>query len=501
MNEQFIKNTWNKLFNISCNLNIIPCLGKIAKKTNRLYKTLHGIGNLKFDEYNCKFGSKELDKDICTFNGLIKFNNIFKSDQEANINSEISCIKNNQIYNFIIDNIVNFLNNHDVIKNIPMNIFLTVDKNVLINICSSILKKPNKFGENVVFLDIIKIYKKHNNQIQINYYKAENNIYTLESNLLTEQKPEGLKLLKNYHSIFFIVDTPPTTQTDITDITDEPLYSAEIEKLNRYTRNNDNDKLTLMKLLSKNNRSANIFVSSFSTKSIYTMIKIAYSYNDVKDINTPKILLTNLILLEKLMTVINAFYNIKLILNNNTNEKLNNNTNEILNNNTKNTYFKQITIDYYKLYIQNSYLIVNTLNNIEYTTKNIDYVMNILIYEILNKVIKKNRIDYSTISLNILKQQANNIFTPVNLPPTIAQRFAVTRGQIAQKARNITQKAKQKLQTIGNLTKRAGVAVSTGITKGIEHIKKTKISLADPSIFPPFDLREKHGTKKIGTVL
>ena len=53
------------------------------------------------------------------------------------------------------------------------------------------------------------------------------------------------------------------------------------------------------------------------------------------------------------------------------------------------------------------------------------------------------------------------------------------------------------IQTIGNLTKRVGVATFTGITKGIEHIKKTKISLADPSIFPPFDSRERRGTKRI----
>ena len=489
MNEQIIKNTWNKLFNISCNLNVFPCLGKDGLKTSRLYKTLHGIGSLKFDEYNCKLGSKELDKDICTFNGLIKFNNIFKSDVEANISAEISCLRHNQDYNFIINNIVKFLNDHDVIKNIPMNIFLTVDKNVLINILSHIINNTQNLYGNLDFLDIIKIYKKHNNQIQINYYKAETDDYTLNSisESLKDQTREGLKSLKNYHSIFFIVNIPKTPETTQTDITDEPLYTEQIVKLNRITSNNDNNKLTLMKLLSKNNHSANIFVSSFSAISMYTMTQIAYSYNNYNTINKPNILKTNLILLEKLIKVINAFYNIKLILNDNTNEIFG-------------QFQPQIFVNGYKQQINDSKLIATDLNKIEFTKKNIDYVMNILIYKILNDVIKKYRINYSDITLDQLKQETNNEFEHVQLPPTLAQQFAVTRANIAQKALNITQKAKLKLHQIGNLTKRAGVAVSTGITKGIEHIKKTKISLADPSVFPPFDSRERRGTKKISIV-
>jgi hypothetical protein len=234
-------------------------------------------------------------------------------------------------------------------------------------------------------------------------------------------------------------------------------------------------KFKLKSILNSNKISNNIFVSSYTTKSIYLMSNIQKILESSTTSNIQK---QNNTILTTLIEIINAFYNIKLELQ----KELKNESN----------------IQEYQKILVNTGLI--TLNDILLNTGNIDYIMNYFINEIVTTQIPTARIDFKNIKISDLVHDKIVYLSPIELPPTLAQRFAVTRGQIAQKARNITQKAKQKLQTIGNLTKRAGVAVSTGITKGIEHIKKTKISLADPSIFPPFDSREKHGTKKIGTI-
>lgn len=539
INTEYIQTVCQKQFQISMNHNIFPCLNKVSHdkrlRTARTYKNI--LGRMTYNDYSCTLGSKYWANNLCSYSGLINYINIF----EGSIKNEMECANSKNPTDYqtnIIDYIVRFLNYTDIVNNIPTNLYITLDAFVL----SKIFDLPEN---EINSLDIFKISKTFTQELRIQHFiKTEIDTY-IENTKLNPIKLKNLfryrshgKLLQDkfnsYHTIYLIaqfnnnitikstldlksnanieqrrinVQLTPSYEKQQYEkqfkIIDPPISSFDIELLNKTLNENiiklgsniknNNQRIepifesenllpqnivkeqslpkTLlgMSILNINNASNNIFVSSYTTQSIYIMTFVA---NILLLENPSNIQKQNYNILQKLIAIINAFYNIKL---------------ELYSNNQLISSENDLIKSYQQTIIDNG---LTGISDIQFTKSNIDFIMNYFINQIINTKIPVSRIDFKTITLPQLKENNINTFDlkDLVLPPTLAQRFAVTKRQIGEKIQPIIKRA-------ANLTRKAGQAIKTGI----ETIKKTKISLADPNVFPPFDSREKHGTKKITT--